>query len=61
VPLRLGESTTGAIAIFRLLPQKPGLEPLDYELFDLLGTHAAAALYCTGLHARMAEGMKLTE
>jgi hypothetical protein len=53
LPLRLGESITGAIAIFHLLPQKPGLEPLDYELFDLLGTHAAAALYCTKLHALM--------
>ena len=53
VPLRLGEATTGAIAVFHLLPQKPGLEPLDYELFDLLGTHAAAALYCTKLHTIM--------
>lgn len=60
LPLRLGDSTTGAIAIFRLLPQKPGLEPLDYELFDLLGTHAAAALYCTGLHARPGSGAEVT-
>jgi len=61
LPLRLGESVTGAIAIFQLLPQKPGLEPLDYELFDLLGTHAAAALYCTKLHAMMGTSLDVTE
>lgn len=49
VPLRLEDKVTGAIAIFRLLPQKSGLEPVDRELFDLLATHAAMALYCTGL------------
>ena len=43
-----------AIGIFSLLPQKLGLEPLDYELFDLLATQAAFALYCTGLHAKVA-------
>ncbi|HZS08155.1 MAG TPA: GAF domain-containing protein [Blastocatellia bacterium] len=53
VPLRRGESTTGAIAIFNLLPQKQGLEQLDHELLDLLSTHAAAALHCTGLQARL--------
>jgi len=52
VPLMLDERVTGAIAIFRLLPQKLGLEPVDRELFELLATHAATALYCTGLHAR---------
>jgi hypothetical protein len=54
VPLKLGDRVTGAIAIFRLLPQKNGLEPVDRELFDLLATHAAMALYCTALHARLA-------
>ena len=37
------------IAIHRLLAHKAGLEPLDHELFDLLATHAATALYCTSL------------
>ena len=44
---------TGAIAIFRLLPQKTGFEEVDRELFELLATHAATALYCTALHARL--------
>jgi len=54
VPLTLEGRVTGAIAIFRLLPQKAQLEDLDRELFDLLATHAATALYCTGLHAKVA-------
>jgi hypothetical protein len=44
---------TGAIALFRLLPQKAGFQAVDRELFDLLATHAATALYCSGLHARL--------
>jgi hypothetical protein len=52
VPLKLEDKVTGALAIFRLLPQKRGIEPVDRELFDLLATHAAMALYCTGLHRR---------
>lgn len=57
IPLRLNDKVTGAIAIFRLLPQKAALEALDHELFDLLGTHAAMALYCTGLHAVAGAGV----
>ncbi len=50
IPLKLDGRVTGAIALFRLLPQKPALEEVDHELFDLLATHAATALYCTKLH-----------
>jgi hypothetical protein len=49
VPLKLDGRVTGLIAIHRLLAHKSGLEPLDHELFDLLATHAATALYCTSL------------
>jgi hypothetical protein len=47
IPLKLDDRVIGAIAIFGLLPQKEGLAPVDYELFDLLATHAATALFCT--------------
>jgi hypothetical protein len=47
IPLKLDDRVVGAIAIFRLLDQKQGLEPLDFELFDLLASHAATALVCT--------------
>ncbi len=52
VPLRLAGRPTGVLAIFRLLPQKAALGPLDRELFDLLADQAAVALYCTELHRR---------
>jgi putative methionine-R-sulfoxide reductase with GAF domain len=44
IPLRVGGEVIGAIAIFRLLGHKRGLEDVDRELFALLGTQAAAAL-----------------
>ncbi len=53
IPLKLEGRVTGAIAIFRLLPQKSGVESLDCEIFDLLGSQAAMALYCTALHNRI--------
>jgi hypothetical protein len=53
VPLLVGEGIHGAIAVFRLLSHKPDFEPIDRELFDLLATHAASALYCSELHARV--------
>jgi hypothetical protein len=31
--------------VFRLLGQKQGLEDIDLQLFDLLASHAATALY----------------
>jgi len=51
IPLQLAGGVAGAIAIFRLLPQKARFEELDRELFDLLASHAAMALHCTELHA----------
>lgn len=54
VPLRVVERVVGAIAIFRLLPQKAAVEDLDRELFDLLATQAGMALHCAALHARLA-------
>ncbi len=56
IPLKLDGRVTGAIALFRLLPQKAGFVAVDRELFDLLATHAATALYCSGLHARLLAG-----
>jgi GAF domain-containing protein len=56
IPLRLGDTVMGAIAVFRLLRQKKGITRVDRELFELLATHAATALYSTELHARMRAG-----
>jgi hypothetical protein len=52
IPLVLGEAVTGVITIHRLLAHKGSLSRFDRELFELLATHAATALYCTELHAQ---------
>jgi len=53
IPLKLDDTVIGAIAVFRLLPQKSGFEAIDMELFELLGSHAATALYCTRATSRL--------
>jgi GAF domain-containing protein len=56
IPLLLDGQVNGAIALYRLLPQKvAGYEEIDFELMDLLATHAATALHCTALHDRHRE------
>lgn len=57
VPLKIDGQVMGVVALFALLPQKSGIEELDRELFDLLASQAAFALYCTQLHALVALGM----
>ncbi len=52
IPLIVNGRIIGVIAVFRMLPQKTALLSIDRELFSLLGTHAAMALYCSGLEAR---------
>lgn len=54
LPLKLDGRVTGLIVLFSLLAHKPALQDLDLELFDLLGSHAATALYCTSLYVRKA-------
>ncbi|MBK7948667.1 MAG: GAF domain-containing protein [Deltaproteobacteria bacterium] len=44
VPLCVRGVPLGAIAIYKLLDQKPGLSELDHQLFDLLAQHASKAL-----------------
>lgn len=50
IPLCVDGTVHGAIAVFRLLQHKRGIEALDRELFDLLGCQAAVALYASRLH-----------
>ena len=53
VPLRVDGHVFGAIAIFRLLPQKSsGLVDVDYEILDLLAAQAGSALFCSTLFMR---------
>lgn len=57
VPLKLEGKVSGALAVFRLLPQKSALEAVDYELFNLLASQAATALYVTRLHSERIPGL----
>lgn len=54
IPLRADGKIVGAIAIFRLLPQKHGYESLDKELLELLSDQGGIALRASGLAARAA-------
>lgn len=47
VPLMAGEKVIGAVAVFKLLPQKGKLDAVDRDLLDLLRSQAGVALYCT--------------
>ncbi len=58
IPLRQVDEVNGAIAIFRLLPQKAQFAELDRELFDLLATQARTALHCSALQASLQEALR---
>lgn len=58
IPLKVDGTVNGVIAIFSLLAHKTELAPLDHELFALLGTHAATALYSSTLQLRLVEGSR---
>lgn len=53
IPLKLRGLVMGVVAIFGLLPHKRGLTRIDYELFELLSSHAATSLYCGSTNARV--------
>jgi hypothetical protein len=52
IPLAVDEKVVGVIAIFSTLTQKTRFDTVDFELFKLLGQHAAAALVSASLFAR---------
>lgn len=52
IPLQIGAKTHGFVLIFSFLPQKEELQPLDYELFSLVGSQAAAALFASEVIGR---------
>jgi putative methionine-R-sulfoxide reductase with GAF domain len=51
IPLKVGEQVMGVIAIFSLLLQKDKFGSIDFELFELLGGHAATAIYVSHLYS----------
>ncbi len=49
IPLLVDESVVGLVAIYSTLGQKKRFDTVDYELFNLLGRHAATALVSSSL------------
>ena len=52
IPLQIQKRPIGAIAIFSLLQQKDGFSALDHELFNVLGGHAATAIFAARLYSQ---------
>ncbi len=50
IALRADERMVGVIVVHALLAQKPGLVPVDFELFKLLSAHAGTAIYGAALY-----------
>jgi hypothetical protein len=53
VPLKIRDRVVGAVVVWDLLQQKTTLQEVDYELFNLLGAHAASALQGAKLTAEL--------
>jgi len=51
IPLAIDDNVVGVLSIVRALAHKKQLSTVDFELFKLLGQHAAAALMAAGLYA----------
>jgi hypothetical protein len=51
-PMQIDENIVGVIVIFNTFAQKTKFNTVDFELFKVLGQHAAAALMSSGLYAQ---------
>lgn len=52
IPLKIRGELLGALVIYHLLVQKQQLEEIDYQLFSMLGEHAATALFSSTLYGK---------
>ena len=50
IPLMIHGQVIGLLAIYRLFIQKEQLKTIDYQLFSMLGEHAASALFSSTLY-----------
>ena len=50
IPLKAEDICVGVIAIYRLLPHKGELTPVDHQLLELVAEHAPSALRSARLH-----------
>jgi nitrate/nitrite-specific signal transduction histidine kinase len=61
VPLRVQDVTVGALVLTKLFAHKNKLDEDDRELLDLLGAHAASALFASRVYARAARKLRTLE
>jgi hypothetical protein len=52
IPMRIDDRALGVIVVYSVLPQKERFVSVDFELFKLLGPHAATALASALLFAK---------
>jgi len=52
IPLKINDLVIGVLAVYKLLVQKPGFSPMDYELFSMLAGHAATAIFSSKLYSQ---------
>jgi hypothetical protein len=61
VPLRVQDLTVGALVILKLLDHKPAFVKEDHDLLDLLGAHAASAVFASRVYAKTARKLRTLE
>jgi hypothetical protein len=61
IPLSIDDTVVGVLAIVRSLAHKRHLTTVDFDLFKLLGLHAAAALMAAGLYAATGRSLPRAE
>ncbi|MGA7740233.1 MAG: GAF domain-containing protein [Polyangia bacterium] len=61
VPLRVQDVTVGALVIFKLLAHKPAFVKEDHDLLDLLGAHAASAVFASRVYSKTARKLRTLE
>ena len=52
IPLVIHDEVIGLLAVYSLFVQKEQLDPLDFQLFSMLGEHAATALFSSALYSK---------
>ena len=61
VPLRVQDVTVGALVIIKLLAHKPAFVKEDHDLLDLLGAHAASAIFASRVYSKTARKLHTLE
>lgn len=52
IPLVIHDEVIGLLVIYSLFVQKEQLDPIDFQLFSMLGEHAATALFSSALYSK---------